>query len=216
MTYSQKYIRFQNEELWNTLTHGIGTLLAVAALVLMVVYSSLYGGALEIICSIVFGLSLTFQYAASTFYHAATNPRKKYFLKRIDHLCIYLLIAGTYTPVMLIGLQGAWGWAMFAAIWALVILGFVFKFSPLRKSKKLSLSLYALMGWLVVIAVKPMVASLSSEALWYIALGGLAYTIGIVFYANKRIPFNHAIWHLWVLAGSILHFLAIFWYVLPR
>jgi hemolysin III len=215
MTFSKKYLHYKNEELWNTLTHGIGTLLAIAALVLMLVYSTIYGGTLEIICSLVFGLSLTFQYAASTFYHAATNARKKFYLKKVDHLCIYLLIAGTYTPVLLIGLQGAWGWSMFACIWALVILGFAFKFSPFRRSKKISLSLYALMGWLIVIAIKPMISTLSSEALMYIALGGLAYTIGIVFYAYKQIPYNHAIWHLFVLAGSILHFLGIFWYVLP-
>lgn|SRR5690606_7360744 len=213
MTSSQ--ISLRNEEFWNTITHGIGTVLAIAALVLMLVYSSLYGSTLEIICSIVFGLSLTFQYAASTFYHAATNARKKYYLKRVDHLCIYLLIAGTYTPVLLIGLKGAWGWTMFGCIWALVVLGFIFKFSRLRRSKKLSLSLYALMGWLIVIAAKPMIESLSPEALTYIVLGGLAYTVGIFFYAYEKIPFNHAIWHLFVLAGSLLHFLGIFWYILP-
>lgn len=212
--YSQ-YINYKNEEFWNTLTHGVGTILAIVGLVLMLVYSSIYGGALEIVCSAVFGLSLVFQYAASTFYHATINARKKFYLKKVDHLCIYLLIAGTYTPVLLIGLQGIWGWSMFAAIWALVVLGFVFKFSAWRKSQKISLTLYALMGWLIVIAAKPMLSSLSAEALWYIVLGGLAYTIGIVFYAVKKIPYNHAIWHLFVLAGSLFHFLAIFWYVLP-
>lgn len=212
--YSQ-YLHYKNEEFWNTLTHGIGAMLAIVGLILMYVYSDNYAGYLEFVCATVFGVSLILQYLASTFYHAATKARNKFYLKKVDHLCIYLLIAGTYTPVLLIGLQGVWGWSMFAAIWALVVLGFVFKFSAWRKSKKISLTLYALMGWLIVIAAKPMLSSLSAEALWYIVAGGLAYTIGIVFYAVKKIPYNHAIWHLFVLAGSLFHFLAIFWYVLP-
>lgn len=210
-----KSIDFRHEEVWNTITHGIGVILAVIATVFMLTYSVINGSALEILSSLIFGIGLISLYLASTFYHAARNPRKKYYLNKLDHLCIYLLIAGTYTPIMLVGLKGTWGWAMFISIWALVILGFIFKFSHLRKNEKISLSLYAGMGWLAIIAIKPLWDNLSAEALTYIGLGGLAYTIGIYFFVNDRIKFNHLIWHLFVLAGSAFHFSAVYFYILP-
>lgn len=211
-----KSIDFRNEEVWNTITHGLGAVLAVIFTVIMLVDAAMNGTALEILSASIFGAGLVSLYLASTLYHAETRPRRKRFFKLLDHLCIYLLIAGTYTPVMLVGLKGSvWGWVMFISIWTLVIFGFIFKLSPLRKNKKLSLILYAFMGWMAIFAIKPLWENLSAEALTYLGLGGLAYTIGIFFYANKRIKFNHLIWHLFVLAGSAFHFFSVYNYILP-
>lgn len=205
----------KNEELINILTHGVGAILSVAALVLLLVYSAINGSAIHIISSVVFGVSLILLYSASTIFHSMKKLKWRRIFQKVDHLCIYLLIAGTYTPIALIGLEGVWGWTIFGIIWALVLLGFIFKFSPLCKSEKLSLSLYALMGWLIIIAIKPLVNNLSRGALFCILGGGLLYTFGIYFYANRKIPYNHAIWHLFVLGGSTMHFLAVFLYLIP-
>ena len=210
-----KTLDLRNEEFWNALTHGAGAVLALIALFFLVVNASLNGSAIDILSAAVFGTSLVLLYLASTFYHATKNRRKKFHLRKADHLCIYLLIAGTYTPVTLVGMKGAWGWAVFGIIWGLVLLGFIFKFSRLRKSEKLSLSLYALMGWLIIIALKPLVESLSVGALVMMGLGGLFYTVGIFFYVKDKIPYNHAIWHLFVLSGSAFHFFGIYNYILP-
>jgi len=212
MIFKRKYIT--TEEFWNTVTHGFGAVLSVAALVLLLIYSVVSGSAIAVFSSLAFGLGLVLLYSASTVYHAVTDPKKKKILQKFDHLCIYLLIAGTYTPVMLLGLKGVWGWTMFGIIWGLVIIGFVFKFSPLRKNEKLSLILYALMGWMAVIAIKPLFENLSTAALVHLGLGGLAYTVGIYFFANHKIKFNHLIWHVFVLAGSIFHFIGVFFYIL--
>lgn len=211
-----KSIDFKNEEVWNTITHGIGAVLAVIFTVVMSIDAVMNGSTLEILSALIFGMGLISLYLASTLYHAESRPRRKRFFKLLDHLCIYLLIAGTYTPVMLVGLKDSiWGWAMFISIWILVIIGFIFKLSPLRKNKRLSLMLYVFMGWLAIIAVKPLWNNLSIEALSYLGLGGLAYTLGVFFYANQRIKFNHLIWHLFVLAGSGFHFFSVFYYILP-
>jgi hemolysin III len=205
----------RREEFWNVLTHGVGTLLSVTALVLLVVYSAINGTRLHLIASMVFGASLVLLYSASTIYHAMSRLRWKRLFRLIDHLSIYILIAGTYTPIALIGLKGAWGWIIFTMIWIMAVIGFIFKFSPLRRSEKLSLSLYAVMGWLILIAIKPLFQNLSAEALMFILGGGLFYTFGIYFYAKEKIPYNHAIWHLFVLGGSTMHFLGIFFYIIP-
>jgi hemolysin III len=205
----------KNEELWNTVTHGAGALFSIAGLILLVAYSALYGTAMHVATSIVFGSSLVMLYAASTIYHAAWKLRWKRIMQKIDHLCIYVLIAGTYTPIALLGLKGAWGWSIFGIIWAFALAGFIFKFSPLRRLEKLSLALYALMGWLIIIAIKPLIESLSAGALFYLLGGGLCYTFGIYFYAKEKIPYNHTIWHLFVLGGSTLHFFGIFLYLIP-
>lgn len=205
----------KREEFWNVITHGTGAVLSVIALILLIVYTSIRGTKTELIVSAVFGTSLVLLYSASTIYHAMRRLRWKRIWRLIDHLSIYILIAGTYTPIALLGLKGVWGWIIFSLVWILAIIGFIFKFSPLRRSEKLSLSLYAIMGWLIIIAVKPLVESLSSEALLFLLGGGLCYTFGIYFYAKDKIPFNHAIWHVFVLGGSTLHFLGIFFYILP-
>lgn len=205
----------KREEILNVVTHGTGALLSVAALVLMLTYSLLKGSAMHVAAAAVFGFSLVILYAASTIYHAMVKLRLKRLWRLIDHLSIYILIAGTYTPVALLGLKGAWGWTVFGLAWAFAIAGFIFKFSPLRRSEKLSLSLYALMGWLIIIAIKPLLATVDSNALILLLCGGLCYTFGIYFYASEKIPYNHAIWHVFVLGGSAFHFFGIFLYLIP-
>lgn len=205
----------RREEMLNVVTHGTGAVLSVVALIVMVLYSALYGTGMHLAASLVFGGSLVTLYSASTVYHAMTKLRWKRFFRLIDHLSIYILIAGTYTPVALLGLKGAWGWTIFGLIWAFALAGFVFKFSPLRRSEKLSLILYALMGWLIIIAIKPLIANVNHTALYYLLGGGLCYTFGIYFYAKEKIPYNHAIWHVFVLGGSTLHFMGIFFYLIP-
>lgn len=205
----------RKEELWNVITHGAGALFSVAALVVMTVFAALNGNSMHLAAALVFGASLVILYSASTIYHAVTKLKWKRLFQKIDHLCIYILIAGTYTPVALLGLKGAWGWVIFGLVWAFAIIGFIFKFSPLRRSEKLSLSLYALMGWLIIIAIKPLIENMAPGALLYLLGGGLCYTFGIYFYAKEKIPYNHAIWHVFVLGGSTLHFIGIFFYLIP-
>jgi len=205
----------KQEELWNVITHGTGALLSVAALVLLVFFSAFKGTKMDVAASLVFGASLVLLYSASTIYHAVYKLKWKRIFQRIDHLCIYVLIAGTYTPVALLGLKGVWGWSVFGFIWAFAIAGFIFKFSPLRRFEKLSLTLYALMGWLIIIAIKPLIENVAVGALYYLLGGGLCYTIGIYFFAKEKIPYNHAIWHVFVLGGSALHFFGIFFYLIP-
>ena len=205
----------KSEELWNVVTHGTGAILSIVALVIMVIYSAYHGTFMHIAVSVIFGSSLVLLYSASTVYHWAWKLRWKRLLQRIDHLCIYILIAGSYTPIALLGLKGAWGWTIFGLIWAFAIAGFIFKFSPLRKSEKLSLTLYALMGWLIIIAIRPLIDNLATGALLFLLGGGLCYTFGIYFYAKEKMPYNHTIWHLFVLGGSTLHFLGVFLYLIP-
>lgn len=205
----------KSEELWNVVTHGTGAILSVVALTAMVAYSVIKGTALHIAVSVIFGVSLVLLYSASTVYHAAWKLKWKRILQKIDHLCIYILIAGSYTPIALLGLKGVWGWTIFGLIWAFAIAGFIFKFSPLRRSEKISLTLYALMGWLIIIAIKPLIENLAAGALLCLLGGGLCYTFGIYFYAKEKMPYNHTIWHLFVLGGSTLHFLGVFIYLIP-
>lgn len=205
----------KSEEFWNVITHGAGALLSVIALALLVVFSVFKGTIMHLAASIVFGASLVLLYSASTLYHAAYTLKWKRIFQKIDHLCIYVLIAGTYTPIALLGLKGIWGWAIFGFIWAFAIAGFIFKFSPLQRSEKLSLSLYALMGWLIIIAIKPLIENLAPGALLFLLGGGLCYTFGIYFYVKEKIPYNHTIWHLFVLSGSAMHFFGIFFYLIP-
>jgi hemolysin III len=205
----------KSEEFWNVITHGAGAIASFVALGLLIAFSYFKGTKMHLLASVIFGTSLVLLYTASTIYHAMAKLKWKRIFQKIDHLCIYVLIAGTYTPVALLGLKGVWGWSIFGMIWGLAIIGFIFKFSPLRKSEKLSLSLYALMGWLIIIAIKPLLDNVSHTALLYLLGGGLCYTFGIYFYAKDKIPYNHAIWHLFVLGGSTLHFFGIFFYLIP-
>lgn len=207
----------RREEYFNVLTHGTGALLSTVAATALIWFAAVHGKAMDIIAASIFALTLILLYAASTIYHALSSLKWKRIFQRIDHLCIYLLIAGTYTPVALIGLKGAWGWTLFGLAWGLAIVGFIFKFSRLRRSDKLSLSLYAIMGWIAVIAIKPLIETLNPNALWMILAGGLCYTFGIYFYAmDTKKRYYHAIWHVFVLLGSAFHYFGILWFVLPQ
>ena len=203
------------EELANSLTHGVGALLAIAGLVILTVCASLYGDAWHVTSAAIFGSSMVLLYLSSTLYHSIQAPRAKSFFRGCDHAAIYLLIAGTYTPFALVSLRGPWGWSLFGVVWGLAALGLLAQGGFLRRMGKIRVLLYLAMGWVVVIAAKPLMANLDSGGLTLLALGGLCYTGGVVFYASKRLPYAHAIWHLFVLAGTILHFFAVLLYVIP-
>lgn len=201
------------EALFNQLTHGIGALLSLAGFVTLVFMAGRQGSVRGVVSYSIYGLSLVVLYVSSTLYHSAGSKKARSFLRIVDHATIYLLIAGSYTPITLIALQGAWGWSLFGVVWGLAILGIVLKLTNLEKTKTLSMTLYFLMGWLVVIAVKPMLAMVVPQFLVLMLAGGLFYTFGIIFYAVKKIPFNHGIWHLFVLAGSACHYIGFLLYL---
>jgi hemolysin III len=203
------------EEIAHAVSHGVGVLLSIAGLAILVAFASLYGNAWHIASSSIYGATLILLYTASTLYHGIPNPAVKRVLQRIDHLAIYLLIAGTYTPFTLVSLRGGWGWTLFGLVWGLALLGVVLETMVKRRIKWLSLSLYLGLGWLVVIAIEPLLDSVASGGLILLLAGGLSYTLGVIFYAWKRLAYHHAVWHLFVMAGSALHFFSIFFYVLP-
>lgn len=205
------------EEIVNCLTHGAGLLLSVIALASLLVVTLRYGDARHVVSCAVFGVSLVTLYAASTLYHGFRSPRLKEFFHVVDHAAIYVLIAGTYTPFMLISLNGPLGWTLLGVVWAMALGGVCFKLlAHPERFRFLSLAFYLIMGWMVVIAIKPMLAHVPFGGLAWLFGGGAAYTVGVVFYVWKRLPYNHAIWHLFVLTGSACHFLSIFLYVAPR
>lgn len=197
------------EEIANALTHGIGAILSLAAGAVLITLTAIYGDGWKLAGAIVFCLALLMLYVASTLYHAIPDPAVKARLKVFDHCAIYVLIAGTYTPFTLIGLRGAWGWSLFAVIWSLAVAGVVFKLFFTGRFKLVSTLIYIAMGWLVLVAIVPMTRALDAWALSWLFAGGVAYTAGTFFYMSRRIRYSHAIWHGFVLAGSICHFLAV-------
>ena len=197
------------EEIAHALTHGVGAVASIVGLVVMLIWAVHYGDAWHIVAASIYGGSLILLYLASTFYHAFPWPRIKYWFQQADHAAIYLLIAGTYTPFTLVSLRDDWGWLLFGLIWTLAISGVVFKLFFTGRFKLLSTLLYIGMGWLAVVAAKPLLEALSSATLNWLVAGGLAYTLGCVFYLSKRLPFSHGIWHLFVLTGSVCHFAAV-------
>ncbi len=188
------------------MTHGIGTALSIAALVLLVVFASKYGDGWRIVSLSIYGTTLILLYLASTLYHSFTGKRIKRFFRLLDHSSIYLLIAGTYTPIALISLRGAWGWTLFGLVWAMAIGGIGAKIFLVGRLRIVSVLYYAAMGWLVVIALKPLLQAVPMGLFVWLLAGGLSYSLGIIFFAWKKLPYNHAIWHLFVLGGSIAHF----------
>ncbi len=203
------------EEIMNSITSGAGLLVSIAGLVLLVAKSSVSGQASHVVSSIVFGMSLILLYTASTLYHSFQRPKIKKFFKILDHSCIYVLIAGTYTPFMIIVVRGVLGWTLFAVVWSLTVLGIIFKAFFVNRFKIVSTVAYVLMGWLIIFAIKPLFQALPEAGIAWLVAGGLAYTLGTIFYIWKGLPFNHAVWHLFVLAGSTCHFIAVLFYVLP-
>jgi len=206
---------FAMEEKAVLATCAVSLLLGIAALAILVILASLYGDAGRIVSFTIYGVSLVTLYTASMVYHSARSKKMKAIFKIIDHSAIYILIAGTYTPFTLISLRGGWGWSLFGAVWALALLGIAFKIMLIKKFKILSTLTYVFMGWLVVIAVVPLAREITLGGISWLLAGGLLYTLGLIFYAWNRLPFNHAIWHLFVLSGSACHFFAVLLYVLP-
>jgi len=203
------------EEIANAATHGAGLALSVVALVVLVVIASGRGDAWHIVSVAIYGSTLVLLYAASTFYHAIPARRAKAVFQVLDHAAIFLLIAGTYTPFTLVNLRGGWGWALFGTVWGLAVLGVVLESVAKLRVRILSHILYIGLGWLVAIAIKPLLSSVAFGGLVLLVAGGLAYTGGVVFYSWRRLTFNHAIWHVFVLAGSVCHFFAVLLFVLP-
>ena len=201
------------EEIFNSVTHGIGAFLSIAALVILVAFASIRGDAWRIVSFSIYGFSLFFLYLSSTLYHSVFHEGAKRVLRKFDHISIFLLIAGSYTPITLVFLKGAWGWTLFGVIWFLAIAGIILNIFGLEKLKYLSVVLYVGMGWLIVIAVKPMLATIPAGFLVWLLIGGLLYTSGVIFYLWKRLPFNHGIWHLFVLGGSTAHYLGFLFYL---
>jgi len=206
----------KTEELLNVITHGLGFLLSIAALVLLVVFASLQGDVWHIVSFSIYGFSLVVLYLASTLFHSARNPKLRKRLNIFDHSAIYVLIAGTYTPFLLVTLRGPWGWSLLGVIWGLAIAGVVFKLFFTGKFDVMSAIVYVLMGWIIIIAIKPMNENLPTEGLYWLIGGGVSYMIGAGFYLLNKMPYNHAIFHIWVLLGSFAHFIAVFKYVLPE
>lgn len=197
------------DEIASALTHGVGAAAALAGGAVLITLAALHGDGWQLGAAIVFGVTLLLLYVASTLYHAIQHPVAKSRLKVFDHCAIYLLIAGTYTPFTLIGLRGPWGWGLFAAIWTLAVAGVIFKLFYTGRFKLLSTLIYIAMGWLVIVAIKPLLASLDSWTLSWLLAGGIFYTLGTYFYHRESIRYSHAIWHLFVIAGSVCHFVAV-------
>lgn len=203
------------EELANTITHGLGLFLSVIGFIVLGILAGLRGDALSIIGCVVYGMSLVILYAASTIYHGVISPTLKKKLQIADHCGIYLLIAGSYTPFGLVIIKGTLGQNLLITIWAFALIGIIAKLLMRDRWPAVSVVSYLVMGWIGVVAIQPLLAALGSTAITLIVAGGVAYSLGVVFFAWNRIPHNHAIFHVFILAGSILHYIAVVIYVVP-
>ncbi|TCV95887.1 hemolysin III [Luteibacter rhizovicinus] len=203
------------EEVASSVIHGIGLVASIAGLAVLVAFAALYGGARAVVASSVFGTTLILLYTASTLYHAIPGVMAKRVLRTLDHIAIFLLIAGTYTPFTLLALPGAWGWSLFGTIWGIAIVGSALELGMLKRYRKAAVFLYVAMGWVAVVAIEPLRTHVETGGLVLLFAGGLAYTAGVPFYMARRLPYHHAIWHFFVLAGSVLHYLAVLLYVIP-
>ena len=204
-------------EIANAVTHGIGGGLSIAALSVLVTMAAIYGDTWRVVSSAIYGATLVMLYLASTLYHGIHHEGAKRVFKTIDHASIYLLIAGTYTPFTLVSLRenSKWGWTLFGIIWGLALVGVTLKAAFPRRMSALSVGVYIMMGWLCLFAIGAIRSAIGFGGMVWLVAGGLSYTIGVIFYAWNKLPFNHAIWHLFVLSGSVCHFFAILFYVLP-
>lgn len=204
------------EEIFNSVTCGIGLCLSVTALVVLVVSVAVRGDALRVVSFSIYGASLVFLFLFSTLYHCFRSEKAKHVFEILDHCAIYILIAGTYTPFALITLKGPWGWSLFGIVWSVALAGILFKSFFVKKLRVLSPILYLLMGWLAVAVLRPLTQSLAFWGIVWLAVGGIIFSLGVIFFAFKKLPFQHVVWHLFVLAGCICHFFSIFFYVLPE
>ncbi|HVZ64125.1 MAG TPA: hemolysin III family protein [Opitutaceae bacterium] len=206
----------RGEEIANWVTHGVGLVASLVGLTLLIVYSSLRGSAWHVASFTVFGLTLLILYTVSTLYHAQRGERGRLFFRRLDHAAIFLLIAGTYTPFLLTHLRGPWGWTLFGVIWGLCGAGALFQLFLSERYRHTSTMAYVFVGWLVVIAIGPMIAHVPHGGLWLLLAGGLSYTLGVMFYRWHRLRYHHAVWHAFVLGGSTCHYLAVLLFLLPQ
>lgn len=200
------------DEIANSVTHGLGLVLSLVGMPMLIIASLQRGDVMNVIGASVFGGSLVALYAASTLYHAVPTPRAKHVFRILDHVAIFLLIAGTYTPFTLGVLRGAWGWSLFGIVWTLAAVGILFKVLLGTRFPKASTTFYVAMGWLIVVAIRPLMLALPSAGFWLLAAGGLLYTVGVVFYLADRRRYMHAVWHVFVMAGSACHFVAVLRY----
>jgi hemolysin III len=203
------------EEIANSLTHALGIIFSITGMVVLMLSSSGSGNVWRIVSCAVFGVTLILLYTASTLYHAVQKPNVKSFMRIIDHSTIFLLIAGSYTPFTLVNLRGPWGWSLFGVVWGVALLGILVQTTLLRQWAGISVALYVVMGWAIVVAVKPLLLAVAPAGMTLLLAGGLAYTSGIAFYVWHKLPYHHAIWHLFVLAGSTFHFFAVLFYAVP-
>lgn len=203
------------EEKWNAWTHGVGASLALVGLPVLIAASYIHGTVWHIVSFSIYGISLFLLYLASTLYHSFRDIKLKHIFKIVDHSAIYLLIAGTYTPFTLVILHGTLGWTVFGIIWGLALAGIAFQLLFINRFKFLSTLCYVAMGWLMLVCFKPLVAALPAAGLYWLIAGGLFYTVGALFYLYRWFPYHHAVWHVFVLAGSASHFVSVLGYVLP-
>ena len=205
----------KGEEIANAITHGIGTLLAIAGLVILIVFATEYGDKWYIVSYSIYGASMIILYLESTLYHSVTGKKVKKIFRIFDHCCIYLLIAGTYTPFMLTILRGPIGWSIFCIIWLLAIVGIIMKVFWIGKHEGISTAVYVFMGWIIVFAIKKLLLLMPVTGIVLLVAGGIVYTLGAILFMLDKIPYNHAIWHLFVIGGSACHFFCILFYLLP-
>jgi hemolysin III len=211
-TASKTYRQLSSgEEVINSITHGIGALLSIAALIALVMLAGKHGDVWYMISFSIYGFTLILLYLSSTLYHSFSNPKIKNLFARLDHVSIFLLIAGTYTPILLTSIRGVVGWSMFCIIWTIALIGAVIRAIYLHRFRKLMVAIYLMMGWMFVLAGKHIFMSLPSVSITFLVLGGVAYSCGVIFYMWRKLPYSHGIWHLFVLAGSVLHFFAIYY-----
>ena len=210
MTKNSNHLYSKKEEKLNVISHGLGLFLSVIAFPFLIVKSFDFDGFWKPISFVIYGLSMIILYAASTFYHAAKNPKKRRKLNIFDHAAIYVLIAGSYSPFCLVALDSDLGWYMFVFVWLFALIGIILKLFFTGRFDKISTAMYLLMGWQVMFFIKPLMESLSAEGFQYLLAGGIFYSVGAILYSIKKIPYNHAIFHLFVLLGSLCHFIAIY------
>lgn len=209
MTEKKRYTL--GEEIFNSVSHGTGGLLAVGGTVVLIVFSAIYADVWAVVSSAIYGASLIILYTMSTLYHAITNEKAKKFFRIMDHNTIFFLIAGTYTPITLAILRGSLGWVLFGVVWGAAALGIVLNSIDLEKFRKPSVVCYILMGWVVIFAIKPLLVAMPKISLIFLFLGGGFYTVGVIFYSIKKVKYFHSVWHLFTVAGSVFHYFSIFY-----
>ncbi len=206
----------KEEELINRCTHGIGVLASLIGVIALIALASRQHDIYRVVSACIYSVAMVAFYCLSTVYHSVSSPYARYIFRILDHASIYLMIAGSYTPYALVTLRGAWGWSLFGAVWGLGTVGAIMKIFTTHRLQFIGPMLYIALGWIVVIAWKPLSAALPTNGILLLFAGGVAYTVGVIFYLWDRLPYNHAIWHLFVLTGSVCHYCSVYFYVMPR